>query len=198
MEEEPKLVRRRANRHSTIKSGRTIGERREKIETANERMAARQKDKRKKRARIFIVSLGFIVIAAILVILYFAFLENKDEQFFRTDTTETYEPTVEIIVEDATAGEDNITSRMREYIGQVESDFHDLGYHLTKAVVPTNSIREVDFYLENQPGFIKMIIDRGSAMSVEDADRMIRYLNGQGITEFRYIDVRVSGKAYWQ
>ena len=197
MEEEPKLVRRRANRHSTIKSGRTIGEKRDKIETANERMAARQKDKRKKRIRIFIVSLGFVVMAMILLVLYFVFLDRKDEIFI-TEPVETFEPTAEIIIEDATSDKDNITSRMREYIGQVESDFYERGYKLVKAVVPSGSIREVDFYLENYSGFIKMIIDRGAAMSVEDADRMIRYLNGQGITEFKYIDVRISGKAYWQ
>ena len=42
----PTLARRSANRHSTIKAGRTIGEQREKLETANERELARQKDKR--------------------------------------------------------------------------------------------------------------------------------------------------------
>ena len=41
-------------------------------------------------------------------------------------------------------------------------------------------------------------IDRDSAISVEDADRMLRYLSGEGISDFTYIDVRIDGKAYWK
>ena len=40
-----------------------------------------------------------------------------------------------------------------------------------------------------------MNIDRGAGVSVEDADRMIKYLNGGG---FEYIDVRVEGKGYYK
>lgn len=197
MEEEPKLVRRRANRHSAIKAGRTIGERREKLETSNERMAARKKDKRKKRLRIFFVSFGFLIIIAILVVLYFNFLKTKDNQLINL-TTYTYEPTIDIVDEDPNAAREGISSRMRSYIGQAESDFRTLGYTPVKVVVPASSIREVDFYLEGHSGFIKMTIDRDTAVSVEDADRMFRYLEEQGINDFQYIDVRIDGKAYWK
>lgn len=194
----PVLARRAANRHSTIKSGRTIGEQREKLETANERMAARQKDKNKKRFRVFIVSIVFLLIAAILVIIYIEFFQRDSREFSNPTTEEvyTYSPTVEIIDEDSARG--GITSRMSEYIGQAEVDFRSLGYFPVKVVVPTGTIREVDFYLEDHPGFIKMLIDRPTAVSVEDADRMLRYLADQGITEFEYIDIRISGKAYWK
>ncbi len=197
-ESKPTLARRSANRHSTLKSGRTIGEQREKLETANERMAARQKDKRKKHFRVFFVSSGFLLLAAILAIIYFEFFHEDGHKLFTAPVEEiTYTPTVEIIDEDAASG-GSITNRMKDYIGQAEADFRSLGYHPIKAVVPTGTIREVDFYLEDYPGFIKMIIDRDTAVSVEDADRMIRYLVGQGITDFQYIDVRLSGKAYWK
>lgn len=194
----PVLARRAANRHSTIKSGRTIGEQREKLETANERMAARQKDKNKKRFRVFIVSVVFLLIATILVIIYIEFFQRDSREFSNPTTEEvyTYSPTVEIIDEDSARG--GITSRMSEYIGQAEVDFRSLGYFPVKVVVPTGTIREADFYLEDHPGFIKMLIDRPTAVSVEDADRMLRYLADQGITEFEYIDVRISGKAYWK
>ena len=43
-----------------------------------------------------------------------------------------------------------------------------------------------------------MIIDRDTAVSVEDADRMLRYLSDQGTVEFQYIDVRLPHKAYWK
>ena len=198
MEEEPKLVRRRENRKSTIKSGRTIGERREKLETSNERLAARQQAKRQKRLRVFFVSVGFLFLMAILAVVYFIFFEKKEEIFPVANNSESYTPTIEIIDEDAAATSGEITSRMSEYIGQVESELRALNYQPIKAVLPTGSIREVDFYLDGYSGHIKMLSDRGAAVSAEDADRMLRYLAEQGITEFSYIDVRVPGKAYWK
>ena len=110
----------------------------------------------------------------------------------------TYEPTIEIIDEDASATGGKITARMRQYIGQAEADFKDLGYTPIKAILPAGAIREVDFYLEGYSGFIKLIIDRPTAVSVEDADRMLRYLTSQGIAEFQYIDVRIDKQAYWR
>lgn len=196
MEEEPKLVKRRLNHHSTMKSGRTIGEKREKIETSNERMAAHKQAKRQKRARVFFVSTCFLILIAILIVTYFLFFEKKEEVFVQPNNTTTYEPTIEVI--DENTADSGITSRMNEYIGQAEADFHDLGYQPIKAVLPSGSIREVDFYLDGYSGYIKTVVDRGAAVSVEDADRMIRYLTSQGIMEFKYIDVRVSGKAFWQ
>lgn len=196
--EPPKLAHRVANRHSAMKSGRTIGERREKLETSNERLAARKQAKRQKRLRVFFVSIGFIILMAILAIVYFVFFEKREEVFPEATDTEVYAPTIEVVDEDAAATSGKITSRMSEYIGQVEAEFRALGYQPTKAVLPTNSIREVDFYLDGHNGYIKMITDRSAAVSVEDADRMLHYLAGQGITNFSYIDVRISGKAYWK
>ena len=198
MEEEPKLVRRREHRKSTMKSGRTIGERREKVETSNERLAARKQAKRQKRLRVFFVSVGFFILVAILAAVYFIFFEKREEVFFQAADNEVYVPTIEVIDEDAAATSGEITGRMSEYIGQVESELRALNYQPTKAVLPTGSIREVDFYLDGYNGYIKMITDRGAAVSVEDADRMLRYLANQGISDFSYIDVRISGKAYWK
>ena len=57
-------------RHSSkVVVGRTIGEKREKLETKNERAAARKKDKQKHRLRVGLVSLIFVILIAILVVL---------------------------------------------------------------------------------------------------------------------------------
>ena len=194
----PVLARRSANRHSSIIAGRTIGEQREKLETANERMAARQKDKRKKHFRVFIVSAGFILLLAILAVIYFEFLSHDTHRDDILEEAYTYDPTVEIVDEDANIVGNKITNRMYDYIGQAETDFRSLGYYPTKVVVPTGTIREVDFYLGDYTGFIKMSIDRPTAASVEDADRMLRYFAEQGIAEFQYIDIRIPYKAYWR
>lgn len=195
---EPTLARRSANRHSSLKAGRTIGEQREKLETANERELARQKDKRKSHFRVFFVSFGFIILAVILMVVYFVFFRGKEYQPVVVEPEPTYQPTIEVVDEDAAATSGKITSRMRDYIGQAEVDFRALGYQPTRAVLPAGAVREIDFYLDGYSGYIKMFIDRPTAVSVEDADRMLRYLSGQGITEFQYIDVRLPHKAFWK
>ena len=193
----PTLARRSANKHSTMRSGRTIGEQREHLETAKERLAARQKNKRRQHARVFIVSAGFVLLAAVLIVIYFSFFHKNDTSQPTTVEEIVYAPTIEVIDEDA-AATSGITGRMSEYIGQAEVDYRSLGYTPLKAVIPSGAIREVDFYLDGHPGYIKMHIDRPTAVSVEDADRMLRYLAGQGTTEFQYIDVRIPYKAYWK
>ena len=108
-----------------------------------------------------------------------------------------YKPTIEII-DEATVSGSRISERMKDYIGQAEVDFRAVGLVPIKAVVPVNSIREIDFYFDGKPGFVKTIIDRGTAVTAEDAKRMLNYLESQGITDFEYIDVRIDGKAYWK
>lgn len=196
--EEPKLVRRRDNRKSTIKSGRTIGEKRERLETANERAAARKKDKQKNALRIILTVVGFMGLTAALIGLFVALTNSDGDEPYRNTVEIPYSPTIEVVDEDSAATGGEITSRMSEYIGQAEVDFRSLGYTPAKVVLPTGKVREVDFYLDGYPGSIKMSIDRGTAVSVEDADRMLRYLSEQGITDFSYIDVRIEGRAYWK
>lgn len=196
---EPELVRKRQNRQSAYKMGRTIGEQREHLETRNERNAARKKDKQKKARRVTFTVLGFVILAVILVIIAFFFAGKGDPAPVSApeEAPVSTEPTVPIVDEDAASGE-KITNRMRSYIGQAEQDFRDLGLKPTRAVVPTGSIRTVHFYLEGYTGFIKMTIDRGTAVSVEDTERMLRYLASQGINDFEYIDVRTPSKAFWK
>ena len=196
--EAPKLAKRRLNKHSTIKSGRTIAERRERLETANERLAARKKVKSRQNMRVVFTVIGFIIVGVAIVIAISQLLKQREENEVETTPTtvvKDYKPTIEIVDENAAGG---ITARMSEYIGKVESDFRDLNYTPVRAVVPAGSIREVDFYLEGYNGFIKTTIDRGSGVTVEDADRMLRYLSSISVPEFTYIDVRIDGKAYWK
>ena len=198
--EEPKLAKRRANHKSTIMSGRTIGEKRERLETRNERAAARKKDKKKAARRVAFTILGFMVLGVAAVLVARNFIVNNEPEPIAepTESTPEYRPTIEVIDEDSSAAEGKITSRMESFIGKLERDLKDLGYRPAKAVIPTGSIREVDFYLEDHPGFVKTTIDRDSAVTAEDADRLIRYLAGQGITEYQYIDVRLPGRAFWK
>lgn len=202
----PALARRKLNKKSTILSGRTIGAKRERLETRNERMAARKKDKKRAVRRVVLTIVGFLAISGILIYLCFYIFKPKDPEAVGAgnddiakmgEQEEELRPTIEVVDEDATK-DSKISGRMSEYIALVERDFQDLGYKPVKAVVPTGAIREVDFYLDGISGFIKTTIDRDAAMTVEDADRMIRYLNEQGVSEFSYIDVRIERRAYYK
>ena len=154
---EPKLAKRSMHRKSTIMSGRTIGEKRERLETKNERAAARKKDKRKKTLRVSFTTIGFVVLALILAVICFLFINTGKSEPINEVVEEPaiYRPTIEIIDEDASSADGKITNRMTTYIGQLERDLRDLGYHPAKAVIPTGTIREVDIYLDWQSGFIK-------------------------------------------
>ena len=181
--------------------GRTIGEKREKLETKNERAAARKKDKQKHLTRIILVSLGFIILVAILIVLAITFFKqapDSDPTAVKPEPILTAEPTIEIIDASTSAAADKITSRMRNYIGLIEADLKSYNYQPTKAVIPTDSIREVDFYIDGYNGYFKTTIDRDAGVTAEDIDRMLRYLAGQGIADFEYVDVRIDGRAFWK
>lgn len=187
-------------RGGKIVVGRTIGERREHLETANERAAAREKDKRKNRLRILSVSIALIAFIGVLVLLARIFFTPPTEPTtsIEPEPTISYEPTIEIIDSSASSTGGKITSRMKSFIGMIESDLKPYGYKPIKAVIPVDSIREVDLYLEGYNGYIKTTIDRDAAVTAEDIDRMLRYLAGQGVTDFEYLDVRTDGRAFWK
>lgn len=181
--------------------GKTISAERESIESSSERFEARKQVKKKKTFRLFLTILIFAGVFGTLI--YFlapiigSYLNGGDDSEV-SDIVVTYEPTVEIVDMDAAVTGGAITERMRNYIGQIEVDFKDLGYKVVRAVVPSGAIREVDIYLEGKNGYIKTTIDRGTGVTVEDADRMIHYLTEKGIANFEYIDVRVSERGYWK
>ncbi len=63
--------------------------------------------------------------------------------------------------------------------------------------IPANTTRELDVRLEGRGYDIKTNIDRDPLQEVEDITHVIAYLEGKGLTP-KYIDVRVSGKAFYQ
>lgn len=196
----PKLARRKENRRSSLKSGRTIPGRREQLEKASERTAAHEKIRKKQTFRLVVTILGILLVFASIIgfgVILSKRESQEDQVSDSPSTTVAYKPTIEIIDEDAISGS-MVTSRMKDYIGQAEVDFRALGLVPVKAVIPAGAVREIDFYLDGKTGFVKTTIDRGTGVSTEDAKRMLDYLESQGITDFEYIDVRLKGKAYWK
>ena len=178
-----------------MKTGRAIGAEREPLEKASERIEAHRKIRRQQTLRIVFSTIGIALVASGLFFVGTFFFRERESSPTSVSVVIPYAPTIPVEDQDTGAADKHLTSRMREYIGQLEADLRELGLVPVKAVIPSGAIREVDFYLEGHPGFVKTTIDRGSGVTAEDTDRMLRYLAGQGIDSFEYIDVRIDGKA---
>ncbi len=183
-----------------MRSGQTIGEQRERLETASERTAIHKKTKRKKTIRLVATIITFIVVICLIAwgISSFSVQRAAVPATISETISIPYAPTIEVIDEDASLSGGRLTSRMKEYIGQAESDLREYGITPVKAVIPSGTIRELHFYLDGYTGFVKMTIDRGAGVSAEDTNRMLHYLESIGVADFQYIDVRIDGKAYWK
>ena len=108
------------------------------------------------------------------------------------------EPSVEVIDERTGKVATEMTTRMKEYIANLEEEFMIRGRKVVRASLPVDKVREVDLTIEGFSGVVKVTIDRNAAVSAEDGVRMLKYLEEQGITEVEYIDVRVERKGYWK
>ncbi|MBQ3310221.1 hypothetical protein IJG73_02165 [Candidatus Saccharibacteria bacterium] len=174
-----------------MRTNRTIVGQRDKQEKASERLMARQKAKNKKIISV-IITVGVLLVLFMLAVMMVREWMRPAEVV--VVQAEEYAPTVEILDEDSSG---YITERMKQYVGRVERDFKDAGYKVTRAIIPAGKTREVDIYVEGRTEYYKMNLDRGTAVSVEDAVRMIEYLSERAIAP-SYVDVRIAGKAYYK
>ncbi|MBQ6394613.1 hypothetical protein IJH97_02590 [Candidatus Saccharibacteria bacterium] len=178
---------------NTMKLGRTIVAEREKTLSESERMLARKKAKSKKT---FMTMISVLILSAVVILLvvtiYNVIVKNRDVA--APVEQDKYMPTVRI--EDG-GGTSYVTEKMKEYVGRVERDFQSYGRKVVRAVIPAGKTREIDIYLDGRDEYYKLSIDRGSAVSAEDAVRMIKYLDERDIHP-EYVDVRVEGKAYYK
>ncbi len=182
--------------HSKMKrmrAGQTIVAERERAESESERMQARKKAHRKKTTSII---MALLVMAIIGLVCYIAIKEFSEQhgQAAQERVTEDVRVNAQIIDED---NRGQISVRTKEYIAQLEQDFQDLGYRVTKVILPTGTSRELYVDLDGLETYFKVNIDRGTAVSAEDAKRMIKYLEERDLHP-EYVDVRVEGKAYYK
>ena len=124
---------------------------------------------------------------------FFKIITKKEEE-----ETEEISPTIEVIDEE-TGVSAKISSRMREYIANLETELGLKGIKVIEARIPRGKLREVDLTLEGFSGSFKVSLDRGIGVTAEDIERMIKYLEEEGVEEeVEYVDVRVERKAYYK
>ena len=175
-----------------MKVGKTIGAKREEVQSESERMLHREKVKRRK----FISVATYIAILLLIGITVVSVLKGVGKK--ETGSLEPFfsnsEPTVEII-DEASVG---VPKKVREFVGNLEQDLKEYNIRLLKAVLPRNKTREVDVYIADFEGYFKLSLDRGAGVSAEDLERMVRYLKGLGFSGVEYVDLRVEGKGYYK
>lgn len=89
------------------------------------------------------------------------------------------------------------SSRFLSFVGKLVSDVSDRGYEVTEVRLPNGTARQVNIKLRGVVPFIKLSVDRGVGIQVEDMDRALKYLLARQLNP-EYIDLRVSGKAYYK
>lgn len=90
-----------------------------------------------------------------------------------------------------------VSNRLLSFVGLVVSTAKSSGYTVTQAVLPINTTRELDISLKECGYYIKLSIDRPVGEQIEDMSRVIKFLASKGRAP-GYVDVRVSGKAFYK
>ena len=90
-----------------------------------------------------------------------------------------------------------VSKRFLSFVGQIVSLAKNSGYTVTQAILPSGTTRELDINLKEVSAMVKLTIDRSEAEQIEDMANALKYFSSKG-TMPSYIDVRVSGKAFYK
>lgn len=183
---------RRQSKMKQMRLGQTIVAERERAESESARMQARKKAHRRQTTSILIVAL---MLAILGLVFYLGMKEIwAPAELTNLETKNVYQIKAEVVDEDH---RNQISTRVQTYIAELEQDLQKLGLKVTKVVLPTGKSRELYVDIEGVEAYFKVNIDRGTAVSVEDMERMVRYLREQDLHP-EYVDVRIEGKAYYK
>lgn len=110
------------------------------------------------------------------------------------------DPVVDIVDESGVPLETSnviASHRLLSFVGQVVSASKLSGYTVIEAALPESTTRQLEVRLQDISYKIKLSIDRPAGEQIEDMSRVVRYLEERGMRP-EYIDVRVSGKAFYR
>lgn len=173
-----------------MRLGRTITAEREKTESESERLKLRTKTQRRRMLMVMTLALGLTLIVGLTVMTVTNLIAKRRPLVQKPEKIKT-----ELEIRDE-SGINYVTERIRDYVGVLERDLKDLGVTTERVVIPEGKTREVDIYLQGREEYYKCHLDRGTAETAEDMERMLRYLKKKDL-KVRYVDVRLKGKAYY-
>ncbi len=110
------------------------------------------------------------------------------------------QPSVKIVDQSGvpqTAGTAVASGRFLRFVGRAVALARTSGMTVEQAIIPTGTTRQVEMKVTGHNYPVKLSLDRPVGEQVEDMQRAIAYFDTRKASP-RYIDVRVSGKAYYQ
>ncbi|TAL14832.1 hypothetical protein EPN95_01235 [Patescibacteria group bacterium] len=110
------------------------------------------------------------------------------------------DPSVQIVDNSGVALQQGTTvasNRFLGFVGRVVSLSKSRGYNIVQAIIPSGTTRQLEVVIQNVVPHVKLSIDRPAGEQVEDMDRALTYLKAHGQSP-SYVDVRVSGKAFYK
>lgn len=158
---------------------------------------ARVNDQRKRKIKFaFVISVASLTALSVLFFAIHMTLKQKAERELALAEAQSFvkEPTVAIV--DENAG-NNVSQRVKDFVYDLEGDLSAYGLAIDHVSLPLQKARELRIFIINRGEYYKMSLDRGSAVQAEDLSRMVKYLDDNGIAP-EYVDLRVSGKAYYK
>lgn len=95
------------------------------------------------------------------------------------------------------AGQAVASNRFLGFVGQVVGLAKAQGYIVTQVIIPEMTTRQIELRLKDVAYPVKLSVDRPAGEQVEDMVRTLQWMAARSLTP-EYIDVRVSGKAYYR
>ncbi len=108
--------------------------------------------------------------------------------------------TVEIVDQSGISVQGGVTiasNKFLGFVGKTVSIAASKGYTVTQAIIPNDTTRQLQIHIKGIAPFVKLSIDRPVGEQIEDMDKSIKYLSSRGQSP-AYVDVRVSGKAFYR
>jgi len=94
-------------------------------------------------------------------------------------------------------GQAVVSNKFLKFVGRLVEEAINKGYFITEAIIPPQKTREVDIKLKGRGTIIKLAIDREVTGQIEDMNRVLLYMDKTTIQP-SYIDIRISGKAFYK
>ena len=89
------------------------------------------------------------------------------------------------------------SSRFLNFVGRSVSVANDYNLNVEQAIIPAGTTRQIALKVQSHAYPVKLSLDRPVGEQIEDMQRAIAYLDSKKLTP-QYVDVRVSGKAFYK
>ena len=125
------------------------------------------------------------------------YVDNKGISFQKNYYTQ---PSVKIVDNSGvpqSAGATIASSRFLRFVGHAVAYAKQNGITIREAIIPVNTTHQIEMVTEGYEYPVKLSLDRPVGEQIEDMQRALSYFDQNNVSP-QYIDVRVSGKAYYR